>query len=152
MLKRALPILFVLLFLYGCGTEGNNLEKLHGNWVLDKKATVDMIKEYKDMSAKMKEQYAEKLKNIQFKCDVLSKEIYVNDVLYRNELYKTLKINFVVKNDSGNKLSIEGGRYLQMDIIFNNKNTIVVSTRENSSLAIQTTFNDLKKFVMIRQK
>ena len=48
-------MLMVAIFLLGaCGSSGNNLEKLHGSWNLDRQKTVDLSKEYGKMSKEMK--------------------------------------------------------------------------------------------------
>ena len=69
-------MLMVAIFLLGaCGSSGNNLEKLHGSWNLDRQKTVDLSKEYGKMSKEMKAELLGRMGQPSMQIDVFSKKI-----------------------------------------------------------------------------
>ena len=124
-LGRVTLMVVVALFLCACGSSGNNLEKLHGKWQMDKKATVELSKEFGKMSKEMKAELIGRLGQHGLEFDVFAKDILF---VFDNATHGTLRLPFEVKKDSGDTISISVNREQPTKITFEKDNIIIVDS------------------------
>lgn len=125
MMMRGLVALLAIFTLAACGSDGNNLEKLHGKWQMDKAATVELSKEYGKMSKEMKAEIVGRLGQHGLAFDVIAKNILF---IYDNASFGTLQLPFEVKKDGGNTISISVNREPPTKIVFESDNKIIVTS------------------------
>lgn len=130
MIFRGLIALLAIFTLAACGSNGNNLEKLHGKWQMDKAATVSRSKEYGKMSKEMQAELVGRTKGGQLIFDVFAKQVTATTEA-ANEGGITLP--FEVKKDSGDTLSLVVARDIPTKIVFEKDNIIVLSSTKLSN-------------------
>lgn len=128
MVKKILTLAAMMLLLTACGSDGNNFEKLHGKWQMDKQSTVEMSKEYGKMSKEMKAELVGRMRQNALVFDVFAKQIAFH---FEND-QGGIGLPFEVKKDSGDTIVISVNKEPPTKIVFEKNNKIIVSSSKFS--------------------
>ena len=125
-LSTLVGVLVVSSFLLACGSSGNNLEKLHGKWSVDKKETVDLSPEYGKMSKEMKSELTSRMVRPSLIFDVLGKTV---EMYYTENQKDGFILPFEVKKDKSNIIVITLNRGAPVEITFDSERKIIMRSK-----------------------
>ena len=125
-LIKLVGVFVVSFFLLACGSSGNNLEKLHGKWSVDRKETADLSKEYGKMSKKMKSELISRMVRPSLNFDVLGKTV---EIYYTENQKDAFILPFEVKKDKSNIIVITLNSSAPIEIIFDSERKIIMRSK-----------------------
>ena len=125
-LSKFVGVLVVSFFLLACGSSGNNLEKLHGKWSVDKKETVDLSPEYGKMSKEIKSELTSRMVRPSLIFDVLGKTV---EIYYTENQKNGFTLPFEVKKDKSNIIVITLNRGSPVEITFDSERKIIMRSK-----------------------
>ena len=125
-LIKLVGVFVVSSFLLACGSSGNNLEKLHGKWSVDRKETVDLSPEYGKMSKEMKSELISRIVRPSLIFDVLGKTV---EIYYTENQKDGFTLPFEVKKDKSNIIVITLNRGAPVEIIFDSERKITMRSK-----------------------
>ena len=125
-LSKFVGVLVVSSFLLACGSSGNNLEKLHGKWSVDKKETVDLSPEYGKMSKEMKSELTSRMVRPSLIFDVLGKTV---EIYYTENQKDGFILPFEVKKDKSDIIVITLNRGAPVEITFDSERKIIMRSK-----------------------
>lgn len=109
MTRNIFLFLSLALLLCACGSNGGALEKLHGNWFIDREKTIEMSEEYGKMSADMRKEFSNRIYPVTIGFDVFSKEMKVymhKEHKDDGDLTPIAAMQFKVLDDNGDYIKI----------------------------------------------